>query len=176
MCFRDGATADRVLHAPYPSSVELTLIFSRFTWQVGPLFSPLRYKVLSSIENLPAHTWSISTAQEVLGSYALIFDVSSASSSGSDLSQFLVAAWAKQLGHILNEMVVSSRNQWSCLLSVHRRCSSVSWKWSTPGVIHSSSASSFMYWKSTTTQLRRSPTMTPLTLVATPIVMATLGL
>jgi hypothetical protein len=27
----------------------------------GALFSPLRFKVLIAIENLPVHTWSIST-------------------------------------------------------------------------------------------------------------------
>jgi hypothetical protein len=52
ICFRDDATVDRVLHAPRPPSVELALIFNRFTDQAGALFLLLRFKVLISIEIL----------------------------------------------------------------------------------------------------------------------------
>jgi hypothetical protein len=104
LCFHNSAKVDWVLHVPRPSAANLTLIFSHYTRQVGDLFSPLRFKVLISIENLAAHTCSISTTQEVLGSSVLIFDVLSASSSGSGMSQFLVAAWARHPDLISNEV------------------------------------------------------------------------
>jgi hypothetical protein len=85
LSFRDGAVANRVLHAPRPPSSDITLIFSRFTRQAGALFLSLCYKVLISIKNIPAHTWLIPTAQEVLGSSVLIFD-GALSASASDLS------------------------------------------------------------------------------------------
>jgi hypothetical protein len=104
LCFRYGPTADRVLHAPWPSSVGLTLIFSCYTRQASALFSPLQFKFLIAIGNLPVHTWSINTAQEVLGSSALTFDVAPVSADGSDLSQFLVATWARHPDLIPNEV------------------------------------------------------------------------
>jgi hypothetical protein len=78
LCFRDGVVANQVLQANH---------------EAGALFLPLHYKVLITIENIPAHTWLISMAQKVLGSSALIFDVTTASASASDLSQFLVTRW-----------------------------------------------------------------------------------
>jgi hypothetical protein len=69
-----------------------------------PLFSPLQFKVVTAIENLPTYTRSTTTAQEVLGSSAPIFDVAPASAAGSDLSQFLVAAWVRHPDLIPNEV------------------------------------------------------------------------
>jgi hypothetical protein len=83
LCFRDGAVANQVLQAPWPPYSDIILSFSHFTHQAGALFSPLHYKVLTTIENIPAHTWSISTTQKVLGSSVLIFDVMTASASVS---------------------------------------------------------------------------------------------
>jgi hypothetical protein len=84
----------RVLHAPRPPSADLTLIFSHYTNQAGPLFSPLQFKVLVAIENLPAHAWSL----------VLIFDVAPVSATSFDLSQFLVTAWARHPDLTPNEV------------------------------------------------------------------------
>jgi hypothetical protein len=51
--FTDRREADRVLHAPIPQGAELRLVFRRWRRQVGSLFSPLRFKILLSITNLP---------------------------------------------------------------------------------------------------------------------------
>jgi hypothetical protein len=104
LCFHDGAMADQIYHVPWPPSTDLTLIFNCYTRQTGALFSPLRFNALISIENLPAHTWLISIAQEVLGSSTLIFDVPPASAMTSDLSKFLVAAWSRHPDLIPNEV------------------------------------------------------------------------
>jgi hypothetical protein len=104
LCFRDGVVANHVLQAPRSPTSNIILSFGRFTHQARLLFSPLHYKVLISIENIPAHTWSICTAQKVLGSSELIFDVVTVSASFVDLSQFLVMTWVKQPDLFPNEV------------------------------------------------------------------------
>jgi hypothetical protein len=104
LCFRDGAVANQVLQAPRSPTSNIILSFGCFTHQARLLFLTLHYKVLISIENIPAHTWSISTAQKVLGSSVLIFDVVTLSASSIDLSQFLVMTRVKQPDLIPNEV------------------------------------------------------------------------
>jgi hypothetical protein len=84
--------------------VEFVLIFWHWQCQCGALFSPLRFKVLLALENLPGHVWSLDIAQEIVGSTCLIFDMAPNSSSASDMSQFLVAAWAIHLDLISSEV------------------------------------------------------------------------
>jgi hypothetical protein len=93
-----------VLHTPLPDGAELQLIYKRWRRQSGALISPLFFKVLLSRENMPSHIWSVELAQMVVGSSSLIFDVSPASADGSDMSQFLVAAWAIHPDLIPNEV------------------------------------------------------------------------
>jgi hypothetical protein len=94
LVFSDRRVADRILHAAQPADAALTIRFSPWTRQAGALFSPLRFKVLLSIDNIPAHVWSMDTAQVILGSSCLVFDAVPSSRSGEDLSRFLVAARA----------------------------------------------------------------------------------
>jgi hypothetical protein len=56
------------------------------------LFKPMFFKVLMSVENIPAHVWSVTTAQTIIGSSCLIFDVSPTLADGSNMSQFLAVA------------------------------------------------------------------------------------
>jgi hypothetical protein len=91
LIFQDRLDAGWVLYALQPDEVELHLIFRRWRQQSGVLFSPLFFKVLLSIGNIPAHIWLVELAQTVVGSSCLIFDVSPASADGSDMSQFLEA-------------------------------------------------------------------------------------
>jgi hypothetical protein len=68
------------------------LIFGRYHWQTGALFSPLRFKVLLVLENILAHVWSWKTAQAVVGSSCLIFDTTPGMVFGSNLSIYWAAA------------------------------------------------------------------------------------
>jgi hypothetical protein len=62
------------------------------------------FKVLLSIEKIPMHVWSIEVPQTIVGSSCLIFNASPSSMDGSDMSQFLVAAWAIHPDLIPNEV------------------------------------------------------------------------
>jgi hypothetical protein len=72
-----------VLHAHPPVGYEFVLIFAHYRWPTGAGFKPL-----------PAHAWSLETAQAIVGSSCLIFDVAPSSSSGDDLLAFWATAWA----------------------------------------------------------------------------------
>jgi hypothetical protein len=73
---------------------------------VGALFSPpLCFEVLLSIENIPAHTWSLDTAQTVVGSSYLVFEMVPRSVDGSDMSRFLAVVWAIHPDLILEEVM-----------------------------------------------------------------------
>jgi hypothetical protein len=89
LIFNDRAEADRVLHAPH----HLTLVFRRWQRQHGAQFSPLYFKLLLAIENVPAHVWSLEVAHQIVGSSCLIFDVAPCSISATDMSQFMAATW-----------------------------------------------------------------------------------
>jgi hypothetical protein len=58
------------------------------------LFSPLCYKVLLALENVPAHAWSVDAVQALIGSSSLVFEPALASLSEVDQSQLYVMAWA----------------------------------------------------------------------------------
>jgi hypothetical protein len=137
-----------------------------------PLFSPLQFKVVTAIENLPTYTRSTTTAQEVLGSSALIFDVAPASAAGSDLSQFLVAAWVRHPDLIPNEVggIVLEPVE---LFVDHAQPLFVS----SSKPVHSSATRcnfmfSFVFWRCMTTQSRRTPMTTPPSPTTTPAAMA----
>jgi hypothetical protein len=104
LVFHDRAVADRVLHAEPPEGAVLHLIFRRWHRQLGALFSPMFFKVLLSIENIPTHVWSMEVAQTIVGSSCLIFDASPASADGSNMSQFLAVAWVVHPNLIPNEV------------------------------------------------------------------------
>jgi hypothetical protein len=55
-------------------------------------YSPPCRRHQGNFKNILAHVWSVESAQTVIGSSCLIFDVSSASVDGSDMSQFLAVA------------------------------------------------------------------------------------
>jgi hypothetical protein len=57
--FKDRREADRVLHVLAPDDTELRLVFRRWCRQAAALFSPLCFKILISIMNLPSHVWSL---------------------------------------------------------------------------------------------------------------------
>jgi hypothetical protein len=82
------------LHAPPPPPVDLVLVFGCYRRQTGALFSPLRYKVLLALENIPAHVWSLEIAQAVVGSSCLIFVTSPTMANGAALLEFWAVVWA----------------------------------------------------------------------------------
>jgi hypothetical protein len=66
--------------------------------------SPFRYKVLLSISNILAHAWSVDFIQAMIGSSCLVFEVAPSSLEQTDLSSFLVVAWARHPDLIPNEV------------------------------------------------------------------------
>jgi hypothetical protein len=90
-----------------PIGAELVLIFGHYRRQLCALFLPLRFKVLLALDNVPAHVWSLYTVQVVVRSSCLIFDMAPSSADGSDMSHYLVVAWAvhpdlipTEVGHV----------------------------------------------------------------------------
>jgi hypothetical protein len=53
--FADQSVVNRVLHVMPPQEATFSLVFRWWRLQAGALFSPLCFKVLLSITNLPAH-------------------------------------------------------------------------------------------------------------------------
>jgi hypothetical protein len=94
MVFRDEADLLRVLHAEPTVNRGFSLFFRCWTRQARARFSPLYFKVLLSVTNIPAHAWSLDTAQAIMGSSCLIAEVSSRSLNGEDLSRFMVITWS----------------------------------------------------------------------------------
>jgi hypothetical protein len=60
--FNDARLVDRVLHSPPPAGADLGLVFGHYCRQTDTLFTPLRFKVLVALENIPAHVWLRETA------------------------------------------------------------------------------------------------------------------
>lgn len=93
MVFSSRQLADHVLCSAPPWESELLLVFQRWNRQAGSQFRPFRFL---SISNVPAHVWSLDTIQAIIGSSCLVFEASPRSLEGSsDLSSFLVVAWAR---------------------------------------------------------------------------------
>jgi hypothetical protein len=92
--FRDDQMEDHVLHATPPIGAALVLIFGRYRRQQGALFSPLRFKVLLALDNVPTHVWLLDTMQVVVKSSCLIFDMAPSFADGSDTSHYRMAASA----------------------------------------------------------------------------------
>ncbi|OEL22976.1 hypothetical protein BAE44_0016005, partial [Dichanthelium oligosanthes] len=105
LSFVDGHVADRVLHTPPPVGAELIVVLQRWRRQSWAGLAPLCFKVLLSVENVPAHLWSVNTIQLILGSSCLVFEPSPRSAVGSDLSCFLVVAWAVHPDMIPHEVI-----------------------------------------------------------------------
>jgi hypothetical protein len=104
ICFTSRQSVDRVLHALALEGAEIMLIFQHWHQQAGALFSPLCFKVLLSISNILAHTWSAELAQVVLGSSCLVFEMMSHLLDHSDMTSYLVIAWALHLELIPSEV------------------------------------------------------------------------
>jgi hypothetical protein len=91
--FIDMRLVDWVLHSPPPVGAELVLVFACYCRQTGALFSPLRFKVLLALENIPVHAWSWETVHAVVNCSCLIFDMAPGLVDGSNLSSYWAAAW-----------------------------------------------------------------------------------
>jgi hypothetical protein len=95
LVFSGRQLVDHVLHTAPPRGTDLLLVFQRWRQQAGALFQPFYFKVLLSISNVPVHVWSLDTIQAVSGSSCLVFEAAPQSMDGSDLSSFMVVAWAR---------------------------------------------------------------------------------
>jgi hypothetical protein len=93
-----------VLHALPLVGTDIVLIFGRYRRQSGVLFSPLQFKVLLALENIPAHVWSLETTQAVVGFSYLIYDTSLAMVDVSDIFAYWAATWATHPDLILAEV------------------------------------------------------------------------
>jgi hypothetical protein len=92
-----------VLHSVPPRDAGLRLVFCRWRRQAGALFSPLRFKVLLVISNLPDHLWSVEVVQAIVGSY-LIFELVPQLVAREDMSRFYMVAWSRHPDLILVEV------------------------------------------------------------------------
>jgi hypothetical protein len=58
---------------------------------------PLRYKVLPAIENIPTNAWSLELVQTIIGSACFSFELTPASVTKTDMSQFFVVPFTRAL-------------------------------------------------------------------------------
>jgi hypothetical protein len=96
--------ADRVLLADLPAGPPFELLFHRWHRQSCALFSSLQYNVLLTIDNVPAHAWSMEMAQTIVGSSCPNFELAPSTEEGSDLSRILVVTWSLHPDLIPNEV------------------------------------------------------------------------
>jgi hypothetical protein len=94
LSFNEDRVDHAVLHAHLPVGFDLILIFTRYRRHTDVIFKLLCFKVLLTVENIPAHSWLLKTTQAIIGSSYLIFNVTPSSASGEDLSSFWAVAWA----------------------------------------------------------------------------------
>jgi hypothetical protein len=90
--FSDGSDLARVLHVEPVAEGGFSLFFWHWTHQARTHFSPLYFKVLMSITNVPTHAWLIEMAHAIVGSSCLIAEFSPRSLNGDDLSHFMAVA------------------------------------------------------------------------------------
>jgi hypothetical protein len=107
LLFQSRQVTDRVLHAQQSPNAELTLVFRWWQCQSSAHFQPLCFKVLMTIDNIPAHAWSLNMTQAIVHSSCLIFDSALNSSLASDMSEFLVVAWSMHPDLIPSEVICS---------------------------------------------------------------------
>jgi hypothetical protein len=91
--FSDGKDLARMLHTKLVAEGGFSLFFRCWTRQARACFSPIYFKVLLSITRVPAHAWSVETAQPIVGLSCLIVEVSLRSLNGEDLSRYMAVAW-----------------------------------------------------------------------------------
>jgi hypothetical protein len=75
LIFGNAAVTSRVLLAPPPTEAKFILAFIRWRRQSRAFFSPLWFKVLLALENLPAHVWSPECVQALISSLCLSFEL-----------------------------------------------------------------------------------------------------
>jgi hypothetical protein len=97
LIFTREEMASRVLHAIMPEGTEFSLFFCLWRRQSGALRTPLRFKVLLVLENLPAHVWSVECAQVIIGSSCLCFEPGLQSVSMTDMTCFYLVIWTIHL-------------------------------------------------------------------------------
>jgi hypothetical protein len=93
LSFNEDRVADAILHAHPLVGFDLILIFTCYRRQTGTIFKLLRFKILLTVENILVHAWSLETAQAIIGSTCLIFNVAPSLARGEDLFAFWAAAW-----------------------------------------------------------------------------------
>ncbi|KAJ1274165.1 hypothetical protein BS78_05G041900 [Paspalum vaginatum] len=91
--FSDLACRDRDLHGAPPQSPLFRLIWR--PWLRLSMATPdkMRFKVLLVLRGIPAHAWSLDSAQRVLGSSCAGLEAARETIDKVDLKHFVVAAW-----------------------------------------------------------------------------------
>jgi hypothetical protein len=87
--------ADRVLHAQPPTATTFSPHFHCWSHQSRALFSPLRFKVLLVVDNIPVHLLLSKVVLAIIRSSCLSFELALDYVNRVDLSRFFVVAWAR---------------------------------------------------------------------------------
>lgn len=91
--FTMAATADRILHAHYPTEALFQLIWKRWRRQATTSLESLRFRVLIEFRGIPAHARSISTARVLLDTSCSDLVEAPPELVGNDRKKFFVCAW-----------------------------------------------------------------------------------
>lgn len=87
------AELDRVLSTPVQSTVQLKLISKRWHRKSMAIMEPTRFKVLVELKGIPARTWSIRMAQQVLATSYAGHEPTQVTVKKKALNKFVVVAW-----------------------------------------------------------------------------------
>ncbi|KAJ1293711.1 hypothetical protein BS78_01G089600 [Paspalum vaginatum] len=93
LMFEEVADFDRAFRGPPPPSTPFQQIWKR--WSRLSVASPkdLRFRVLLVLSGIPAHTWSLDSAQPILGSSCAKLEPTEDTVNRTDLKHFVVADW-----------------------------------------------------------------------------------
>ncbi|KAJ1282541.1 hypothetical protein BS78_03G060500 [Paspalum vaginatum] len=105
--FSNLACRDRVLHGAIPLSPPFRLLWRPWLRLSRAAPDKMRFKVLLVLRGMPAHAWSLDSAQRVLGSSYAGLEAARKTIDRVNLRRFVVAAWCSH-----PHMIPSERQLW----------------------------------------------------------------
>jgi len=104
--FRNTSDLRRVLEAPPLPQADMILRFRRWNRLSTADAEVMRYRVLLEIRGLPAHAWSTTSAQALLGDACAIPQLTPTTAARADLRRFQTAIWCTDPDLIPNAAVI----------------------------------------------------------------------
>jgi len=104
--FRSSVVMQQVLDAPPLANPDMVLRFCRWSRLSMSEGESMRFRVLLEIRGIPAHAWSASTAQVILGDACAAPELTFSTSACADSRRFQAAVWCSDPDQIPNEVII----------------------------------------------------------------------